>query len=135
MRLLRPNDGAERRRGGPVLRASVARRSGRSAFRDSEDTSMVKKLKVTQVRSVIGTPKKKHRRVMIALGFRKNYRTLYKNDSPQVRGMLERVRHLVTWEEIDEKDIPAGRTGTPAFTVIEAAAEEPGEGALADETQ
>ena len=64
---------------------------------------MAKKLKITQVRSIIGSQEKKHKRVMTSLGFTKNYATLYKNDSPQIRGMLHKVRHLVEWEEIAEK--------------------------------
>jgi large subunit ribosomal protein L30 len=80
---------------------------------------MAKKLKVTQIRSVIGSQQKKHRRVMESLGFRRNYRTLYKSDTPQIRGMLYKVRHLVTWEEIDEKEIPVPETRGGGFTVIE----------------
>ena len=82
---------------------------------------MAKKIRITQVRSVIGSQEKKHKRVMTALGFRKNYRTLYKNDTPAIRGMLQKIRHLVTWEEIDEKDIPASSKAPSTFTVIEAA--------------
>ena len=82
---------------------------------------MGKKLKVTQVRSIIGSQRKKHRVVMESLGFRRNSRTLYKNDSPQIRGMLHKVRHLVEWEEIDEKDIPSGAERTRGFTVVQEA--------------
>jgi len=42
---------------------------------------------------------------MESLGFTKNQRTLYQKDTPQIRGMIHRVQHLVVWEEIDEKDI------------------------------
>lgn len=83
---------------------------------------MAKKLKITQVRSVIGSQDKKHKVVMESLGLRRNYGTIYKNDTPQIRGMLRKVRHLVTWEEIDEKGIPAPREKSLGFTVIEAAA-------------
>ncbi|HSG29402.1 MAG TPA: 50S ribosomal protein L30 [Candidatus Krumholzibacterium sp.] len=83
---------------------------------------MAKKLKVTQVRSIIGSQQEKHKDVMVSLGFRRNQRTLYKNDNPQIRGMLNKVRHLVTWEEIDEKDIPAAAEKNAGFTVIGAAA-------------
>lgn len=79
---------------------------------------MAKKLKVTQVRSVIHTQKDKHKVVMQSLGFKKNQRTLYKNDNPQIRGMIEKVRDFVVWEEIDEKDIPAGGRRPVGFTVI-----------------
>jgi large subunit ribosomal protein L30 len=87
---------------------------------------MAIKLKVTQIRSVIGSQEKKHRRVMESLGFTRNYRTLYKNDTPQIRGMLQKVRHLVAWEEIDEKDVPRPGARSAGFTVL---TEAPGKGA------
>jgi large subunit ribosomal protein L30 len=79
---------------------------------------MAKKLKITQVKSIIGSQESKHKRVMQSLGFRKNYRTLYKNDSPQIRGMLQKVRHLVEWEEMEEKDIPSADTPSKGYTVV-----------------
>ena len=82
---------------------------------------MAKKLKITQVRSIIGSQEKKHKRVMTSLGFTKNYATLYKNDNPQIRGMLQKVRHLVEVEEIEEKDVPAASSPSGGYTVIKAA--------------
>jgi large subunit ribosomal protein L30 len=59
---------------------------------------MAKKIRITQIRSVIGaTPL--HKKTMTALGFRRNYQTLEKTDSPAMRGMLKQVRHLVRVEE------------------------------------
>ncbi len=63
---------------------------------------MAKKLKITQMRSLIGS-QPKHRRTMKAIGFHHNYETLVKSDTPQLRGMLHQVRHLVRVEEIEEK--------------------------------
>ncbi|MCK4774202.1 MAG: 50S ribosomal protein L30 [Candidatus Krumholzibacteria bacterium] len=60
---------------------------------------MAKKLKITQVKSLIGT-KPKHRRTMEALGFHRMHETLEKTDTPQIRGMLYQVRHLVVVEEV-----------------------------------
>jgi large subunit ribosomal protein L30 len=80
---------------------------------------MAKKLKITQVRSIIGSQKEKHKVVMESLGFTRNYQTLYKNDSPQIRGMLGKVRHLVTVEEIDEKEIRTPVKPSKGYTVIE----------------
>ena len=57
-------------------------------------------LKITQVKSVIGSPPK-HKRTMKAIGFHHNYETLIKEDTPQLRGMLHQVRHLV--EVTEEK--------------------------------
>ena len=85
---------------------------------------MAKKLKITQVRSIIGTQKQKHKVVMESLGFTKNYRTLYKDDTPQIRGMIQKVRHLVTVEEIDEKQIQVPAKPSKGYTVIETPAGE-----------
>jgi large subunit ribosomal protein L30 len=78
-----------------------------------------KKLKITQVKSLIGTQRDKHRTVMTSLGFRKNQTTLYKNDTPQIRGMIEKVRHLVVWSEIDAKDVPVKTGRSAGFTVVD----------------
>lgn len=59
---------------------------------------MAKNLKITQVKSLIGSPPK-HRRTMKAIGFRYNNQTLIKADTPQLRGMLHQVIHLVRVEE------------------------------------
>lgn len=56
-------------------------------------------LKVTQVRSVIGT-KRNHRESLRTLGLRKIRQSVVRDDSPQVRGLIHTVRHLVTVEEI-----------------------------------
>jgi large subunit ribosomal protein L30 len=56
-------------------------------------------LKVTQTRSVIGT-KRNHRESLRTLGLRKIRQSVIRDDSPQVRGLIHTVRHLVTVEEI-----------------------------------
>jgi large subunit ribosomal protein L30 len=38
-------------------------------------------------------------KTMEALGFRRTYQTIEKADTPQIRGMLHQVRHLVRVEE------------------------------------
>ena len=55
-------------------------------------------LKITQVRSTIGS-KPKQRGTIRALGLGRIGRTVTKPDSPEVRGMISRVPHLVTVEE------------------------------------
>ena len=55
-------------------------------------------LKITQVRSQIGqTPK--HRGTLRALGLGKIGRTVERPESPELAGMLRKVRHLVRVEE------------------------------------
>jgi large subunit ribosomal protein L30 len=56
-------------------------------------------LRVTQVRSAIGT-KPKHRATLRALGLRGIGKVNDLPDRPEIRGMVARVVHLVTVEEI-----------------------------------
>ena len=58
------------------------------------------KLKVTQIRSTIGC-KKDQIATMEALGLRKIRKEKIHEDSPSVRGMINKVKHLVSVEEID----------------------------------
>jgi large subunit ribosomal protein L30 len=55
------------------------------------------KLKITQTRSSIGQSAK-HRGTLRALGLGKIGRTAEHQESPQLAGMLRKVRHLVTVE-------------------------------------
>jgi large subunit ribosomal protein L30 len=59
---------------------------------------MADKLIVTLRRSVIGE-KPKTRANVRALGLRKLHHSVEHNDTPDVRGMLHKVRHLVEVEE------------------------------------
>ena len=54
----------------------------------------MKKVKVTQVRSKIGQSEK-HRGTLRALGLGKIGRSAEHTESPQLAGMLRKVRHLV----------------------------------------
>ena len=56
-------------------------------------------LKVTQVRSSIGT-KPKHRGTLRALGLRRLGQSNVLPDRPEIRGMIARVPHLITVEEV-----------------------------------
>jgi len=58
-------------------------------------------LKVTQVRSSIGT-KPKHRGTLRALGLRRLGQSNVLPDRPEIRGMIARVPHLVTVEEVSK---------------------------------
>lgn len=57
------------------------------------------RLRVTQVRSAIGS-KPKHRGTLRALGLRGIGQSNELPDRPEIRGMLARVPHLVTVEEV-----------------------------------
>jgi large subunit ribosomal protein L30 len=56
-----------------------------------------RKLKITQVRSTIGFDRKQ-RDVLRSLGLRRIRHTIEMPDTPEVRGMILKVRHLVTVE-------------------------------------
>ncbi len=59
-----------------------------------------KRLKIELVRSVIGRHYTQKRTVK-ALGFRKLHQVVIHPDNPQIRGMVNKVKHLVKVEEID----------------------------------
>ena len=57
------------------------------------------KLKITQVRSQIGTTAQQ-RKNLAALGLRKINQSVEHEDSVIIKGMIERVKHLVRVEEV-----------------------------------
>jgi large subunit ribosomal protein L30 len=62
-------------------------------------------LKITQVRSAIGRPKGQGK-TLRALGIRRMNHTVIHRDTPQIRGMVFKIQHLVKMEELgaDEDD-------------------------------
>lgn len=58
-----------------------------------------KKIKVTLVKSVIGT-KESHRATVRGLGLRKLNSSSELEDTPAVRGMINKVSYLVKWEGV-----------------------------------
>jgi large subunit ribosomal protein L30 len=58
----------------------------------------VKSVKITQVRSQIGQTQK-HRGTLRALGLGKIGRSVERPESPELAGMLRKVRHLVRIED------------------------------------
>ena len=60
-----------------------------------------KKLNVTLRRSIIGCAPVQ-RKTVKALGLGKIDSSVVKDDTPEIRGMLKKVNHLVEVEEVDE---------------------------------
>jgi large subunit ribosomal protein L30 len=58
------------------------------------------RLKVKQTRSTIGC-KKNQRDTVRALGLKRIGDVVVKEDRPEIRGMLQAVRHLIAFEEVD----------------------------------
>jgi large subunit ribosomal protein L30 len=67
----------------------------------SSKTTDGPRLRVTQTRSAIGT-KPKHRGTLRALGLRRLGQSNELPDRPEIRGMLARVPHLVSVEEVSK---------------------------------
>lgn len=59
---------------------------------------MSKTLRITLKKSMIGRPEK-HRRVVQSLGLRKLNKTVVLNDTATVRGMIQKVSHMLEVEE------------------------------------
>jgi large subunit ribosomal protein L30 len=58
------------------------------------------RLKVQQQRSTIGC-KKNQRDTLRTLGLKRIGDVVVKEDRPEIRGMLQAVRHLIAVEEVD----------------------------------
>ncbi|MGI6320183.1 MAG: 50S ribosomal protein L30 [Bacteroidales bacterium] len=59
----------------------------------------MRKLKLTQKRSIIGRPARQ-KRTMQALGLRRMNHSVEVVVTPQIEGMVEKVKHLLLVEEI-----------------------------------
>jgi len=59
---------------------------------------MPKRLNITLKRSMIGHPEK-HRRTVYSLGLRRLNKTVVLADTPEVRGMIRKVSHLLDVKE------------------------------------
>jgi large subunit ribosomal protein L30 len=60
----------------------------------------ISKLKITQKRSLIGQ-NKRNRAVVAGLGLRRIGNSVVVDNTPAFRGMIKKVMHLVTVEEVD----------------------------------
>ena len=58
------------------------------------------RLKVQQKRSIIGC-KKNQRDTLRSLGLKRIGDVVVKEDRPEIRGMLQTVRHMIVVEEVD----------------------------------
>ncbi len=62
---------------------------------------MAKKLEITQIRSLSGRPETQ-RRTVRALGLTKNQTSVVHNDTPAIRGMINKIPHMLKVREISE---------------------------------
>ena len=63
---------------------------------------MAGNVKVKLIRSMIGRPEK-HRKILRGMGLTRLNKTVEFKDTPEIRGMINKVSHLVSTEEkVDE---------------------------------
>jgi len=82
---------------------------------------------VTLKKSVIGS-KEAHRKTVKALGLRRMHSSVVHKETPQIRGMLDKVTHLVhvreiSQAEIDEAEKAANQVKEPTIRLVKAAAD------------
>jgi large subunit ribosomal protein L30 len=61
-----------------------------------------KTLRITQTRSVIGRTQDQ-RATVRSLGLKRIRHTVEQPDRPEIRGMLRKVPHLVSWEAVEDE--------------------------------
>ena len=70
------------------------------AAKQNSQGSDEKMLRITQVRSIIGRTQDQ-RDTVRSLGLKRIRHTVEQPDRPEIRGMLRKIPHLVTFEEVD----------------------------------
>ena len=63
----------------------------------------MKQLKITLVRGFGGKPEKQ-RKVAIALGLHRKEQVVYRYDTPIIRGMINKIPHLLSVEEVEVEE-------------------------------
>jgi large subunit ribosomal protein L30 len=66
-------------------------------------------IRVRQIKSSIGT-KPKHRGTLRALGLGRIGKSHVFDDRPEIRGMIAKVPHLVSVEDVDGAEAPAKKS-------------------------
>lgn len=57
------------------------------------------KIRITQFKSKIGQPEAQ-KKILAALGIKKMHQTVEHDDSPQIMGMVNKLKHLVKVEKL-----------------------------------
>lgn len=57
------------------------------------------RIRVTQIKSKIGQPEVQ-KRILASLGIRKMHQTVEHDDTPQIMGMINKLKHLVKVEKL-----------------------------------
>jgi large subunit ribosomal protein L30 len=86
-----------------VKEEPVGKEKGMSPMKKKSTQSQKqdKQLRITLVRSVIGRPQK-HREVVKGLGLRKINSNVIRKDCPEIRGMINKISHLLKVEDLEK---------------------------------
>ena len=101
-------DGLQRLRRASDVAAMRGHDGGRAARESGARLRAMPKIRITQERSKI-RGHEKHKRTLEALGLRRPNHTVIKEDTPQIRGMIFKVRHLVRVEPTRATQRPGDR--------------------------
>ena len=59
------------------------------------------KLRIEWIRSAIGRPER-HKRTIEAIGLKRIHHVVEHDDTPQIRGIVTQVHHLVRWSVVEK---------------------------------
>lgn len=92
---------------------------------EAATTPSARRMRITWVKSTIGY-REQQRRVIRSLGLKRLRQSVEHYDTPSIRGMVDKVHHLVTVESIDDgSPAPVRQTGSQRFAArLEARAAE-----------
>lgn len=92
---------------------------------EAATTPGTRRVRITWVKSTIGY-RERQRRVIRSLGLKRLRQTVEHFDTPSIRGMVDKVHHLVTVESVEDgSPAPARETGSQRFAArLEARAAE-----------
>jgi large subunit ribosomal protein L30 len=68
----------------------------------------MERLRITLKRSPIGRPQK-HRKILRSLGLRKPNQSVIHNNTPSIRGMLNKVSYMIDIEPLKDKEVGDAR--------------------------
>jgi large subunit ribosomal protein L30 len=84
------------------MSSQTVRKVRKSGEKKEKAKSLERHLKIKLVRSVIGYPRKQ-REVVKGLGLRKTNSEVIRKDCPEIRGMINKISHLVNVEALEQK--------------------------------
>lgn len=82
---------------------------------EAATTASTRRVRITLVKSTIGY-REQQRRVIRSLGLKRLRQTVEHYDTPSIRGMVNKVHHLVTVESVEDgSPVPVRQTGSQRF--------------------